>query len=54
MSKVRVTLNYVDVAISIRDIKLADTFEEVVERTNKLEKILDDAAKQKEAEYLNG
>jgi hypothetical protein len=54
MSRVRVTLNYVDIAVSIRDIKLAETFEDVVKRTNKLEEILDEAAKQKEAEFLNG
>ncbi|MHA1949997.1 MAG: hypothetical protein ACW987_09000 [Candidatus Thorarchaeota archaeon] len=54
MSRVRVTLNYVDIAVSIRDIKLAETFEEVVDKTNRLERILDEAAKQKEAEFLNG
>jgi hypothetical protein len=53
MSRVRVVLNYIDVAILCRNIKVADTFEEVVKQTNRLEKILDDATKQKGAEFLN-
>jgi hypothetical protein len=53
MSKVRVTLNYVDVAHLLTDIKKADTFEEVVVRTNRLESILDAAAQDKTAEFIN-
>jgi hypothetical protein len=53
MSRVRVVLNYVDLACVIRDIKVADSFQLVVEHTNRLEKILDDATKQKGAEFLN-
>jgi len=52
MSRVRVTLNYIDIALCLRDIKLAETFEDVVQRTNRLEAILDSAAKHKEAEFL--
>jgi hypothetical protein len=53
MSRVRVVLNYIDVACSLRDIKLADSFEDVVKHTNRLEKILDDATKQEGVEFLN-
>jgi hypothetical protein len=54
LSKVRVTLNYVDLAHLLVDIKKSDTFEEVVIRTNRLEAVLDEAAKDKNAEYLKG
>lgn len=53
MSRVKVILNYVDVACAIRDIKKAETFVDVVDKANKLEKLLEDAANQKEAEFLN-
>jgi hypothetical protein len=54
MSRVRVILNYVDIAIAIRDIKLAETFEDVVKTANRLEGILDDATKQEGVEFLKG
>ena len=53
MSRVRVTLNYVDLAHLLIDIKKADTFSDVVVRTNRLESVLDNAAKDKSAEFLN-
>jgi hypothetical protein len=54
MSRVRVVLNYVDIAVIIRDIKLAETFEDVVKRTNILEDVLNDATKQDGVEFLKG
>lgn len=52
MSRVRVILNYVDMAHLLTDIKKAETFSEVVLRTNRLETVLDKAAQNKDAEFL--
>ena len=52
MSRVRVTLNYVDMAHLLTDIKKADTFTDVVLRTNRLETALDLAAQREDAVFL--
>ncbi len=54
MSRVRVVLNYVDIAILIMNIKKADTFTEVVTQTNRLEAIFEKATKQEDAVFLKG
>ena len=54
MSRVRVVLNYVDIAITIRDIKMANSFVEVHSKTKQLEEMLDKASKEEDAEFLTG